>query len=289
MNEASTGGGLQLTGSLHSINNCVVAENMASRGPDVSEDRANLAGAHNLIGDGSDMHSLTDGTDGNMVGTAEAPIDPLLSNWTHFENGLWGRYPRPGSPVLDAGNNALAVDVDGVPLGEDILDHPRISDAAVDLGPVEGSATRLPQTYVVTSLSRTIDANDGDLTFFEALEAANRNEAVGNAPAGSFSDLDVIQFADGLRGTVLLDGEPVRIYGDLAIEGPGVDALTFDAQEASRVFQIGPGVDCWLSEMTVTRGKANEGAGVYSNLGTLTIRDAAIVDNHAAWAGGGGP
>ena len=57
------------------------------------------------------------------------------------------------------------------------------------------------RTYTITSLEGTI-ASDGVLTFTEAFEAANRNQPVGDAVAGSFSEQDTIQFADGLNGRI---------------------------------------------------------------------------------------
>ena len=48
--------------------------------------------------------------DGNQVGTSASPIDPLLSDWTQLDNGPWGYLLLPGSPAIDAGSNALALD-----------------------------------------------------------------------------------------------------------------------------------------------------------------------------------
>ena len=172
------------------------------------------------------------------------------------------------------------------PLDEDLYGNARIQDGTVDIGAVEGATSGNPaQIYVVTSLENVI-ADDGVLTFLEAFEAANGNQPVGDAPAGSFGEQDVIQFAEGLSGTVLVDDRELVIRGDLSIEGPGAESLTFDACDANGVFQIKPGVSANLSGMTITGGSAEDGGGIY-NYGTLTVADLTLADNAASRSGGG--
>ena len=96
-----------------------------------------LSGSSNLIADGSGQSTLLHGDNGNQVGTSSAPIDPLLSHWSQFENGAWGHYLLPGSPALDAGDNSLAVDPSGQPLTEDIRGNTRIQNGTVDIGAFE--------------------------------------------------------------------------------------------------------------------------------------------------------
>ena len=222
--------------SILTVNNSIIARNIASRGtPDVCTYTETFGGSHNLIGDGTGQTALVDGENGNLVGTSEAPLDPMLDEWSDFGNSGW-YYPLAESPALDAGENALAVDGNGQPLDEDVRGAVRVLNGTVDLGSVEGTLGSSPaQTYVVTSLADAIDATDGELTFVEALEAANSNRTVGDAPGGSWGQVDVIRFAEGLTGTFLLDGGSFEIEGDLAIEGPGAELLTFDGDGASGV------------------------------------------------------
>ena len=287
----SRGGGIYSSGSLSmaALNNTVVAGNLAPTGPDVYHDAGTLSGSHNLIGDGTGQSSLVQGEDGNQIGTSTSPIDPFLSDWSELGNGRWGHYPLPGSPALDMGENTLAVDAAGQPLVEDISDNSRIQNGRVDIGAVEGTVTAgSAQVYMVTSLDRTV-AEDGVLTFLEAFEAANRNQPVGDAPAGSFIETDVIRFAEGLSGTVLLEDGELAIYGDVNIEGRGAAVLTFDAQGASRLFLIEPGVHAALSGMTITGGSADDGGGIYNNHGTLTITNSTLSANSATgYRGSGG-
>ena len=270
------------------LNNTIVAGNVGtSYASDVYQESGHLYGSHNLIGNGSKQTSLVDSADGNMVGTSESPFDPLLSDWTQSENGLWGYYPLPGSPVLDAGDNSLALDSAGQPITEDMDGNTRIQNTIVDLGPLEGSIlANSAQVYLVTSLEESI-ATDGVLTFLEAFEAAKRNQPVGDAPAGSCIEQDVIQFADTLSGTIAVAGKEITLFGKLSIEGPGSDQLIFDAGEQNRVFHVRPNASISLSGLTVTGGSADMGGGIFNDAANLTLTRLVVSDNSASLDGGG--
>ncbi|HBO44349.1 MAG TPA: hypothetical protein DD670_10540 [Planctomycetaceae bacterium] len=282
------GGGIYTyaSSSVTTLKNTIVAQNVASTRPDICCSSGTLSGSHNLIGDGSGQSALVHGVNGNQVGTSASPIDPRLSDLSQLDSGQWGYYLLPGSPALDAGNNALALDPAGQPLTEDLFGNPRIQNSTVDLGAVEGATAGTPaRIYVVASLENTI-AEDGVLTFIEAFEAANRNQPVGDAPAGSFSQQDVIQFAEGLSGTVLVDQGELVIVADLSIEGPGAGRLVFDALGQNRVFRIQAGVAASLGGMTITGGSADGGGGIYNDYGTLSITNSTLSGNSAGYGGG---
>ena len=224
-----------------------------------------FVGSNNLIDRAAPACVFADGVEGNIVGTTENPVDPLLGNFTQFENGRCGYYLLAGSPALNAGDNTLAVDASGESVTTDVAGGPRILDSIVDIGAVEGSTAPNPaQTYVVTSLDNVIDSDDGELTFAEAFEAAGRNQPVGDAPAGSFAAPDTIRFAEGVTGTISLDGETLKPLGDLRIEGPGADRLTFDAGGLSRVFEIEPAISVTLSGASVSGGFSEGDGGGHS-------------------------
>ena len=193
-------------------------------------------------------------------------------------------------PAIDAGSNALAIDTFGQALTEDIYGNTRIINTVVDIGAVEGAVQSTPsQTYLVTSLDDTI-ADDGVLTFIEAFRAANANQPFGDAPAGSYDELDTIQFASTLTGTILVDDGQLILYGDLSIEGPEAGGITFDATGQSRVFYIQSGVSASFSGITITGGAVDyNGGGVY-NLGNLTLINSAIMGNSSSgrYGAGGG-
>jgi hypothetical protein len=128
------GGGLWVgtTRVLATLTSTLVAGNTAATaGPDVSGPFLPTS-AYNLIGDGSGASGLTDGINGNQVGTAASPIDPLLGPLQ--DNG--GPTPTmallPGSPALNAGDPAQlgAADQRGV-----------VRSGGVNVGAYQASAT----------------------------------------------------------------------------------------------------------------------------------------------------
>ena len=269
-----------------SINNSIIAQNEANSSNDIYIVFAGLSGANNLISDGYRQSAFVHGVDGNLVGTATNPLDPMLGPMTRFSNGTWGFYPLAQSPVIDAGDNALAVDSEGTLLSHDASGAARIQGETVDMGAVEGTAPFAPgQTYVVTSLSDAVDPSDGELTFIEAFQAANENQPVGDAPGGSILEEDVIRFADGLQGTVATAGAGLTVFGNLRIEGPGTELLTFDGGGSARAFDVFASGRLVLEGVTVANGAATEG-GAVRNAGDLTLIDAVLTNNEADEDGG---
>ena len=275
---ASVGGGVaQYVGTL-TLNNAIVARNTATAGPDLSS-TGTLSGANNLIGDGTGETALVNGVSGNLVGTVESPIDPMLAE----ETPLGTLSPLPGSPAIDAGDDSL------IPAGvsTDIYGAARIQGARVNIGAVE---TVLPgmagAVYVVTSLGDTV-ATDGVLTLREALAAANTNQAVGDAAAGSYSSADRIEFAAALTGTILTHGQAFEILGSVDLVGPGASQLTLDGDGSSGVLSILGVYDVSVSGLTLTGGNAAKGGGVSSSGANLRLNDLVISGNAASSSGGG--
>ena len=74
-------------------------------------------------------------------------------------------------------------------------------------------------TFLVDTLSDTVDSDDGVTSLREAVQSAN--ERVGE---------DRIVFADNLMGHLLLRRGAIEVTDTVSIEGPGADALTIDAR-----------------------------------------------------------
>jgi hypothetical protein len=126
-NAAAGGGGLFNFIGTVTLNNSIVAN--STSGGDCSNS-ATVNGSRNLIGDGS-CASVATFTGNPQLGT-------LQNNGGSTQTIL----PNSGSPVIDAGDNTLAVDADGATLTTDQrgAGFPRIGGVAVDLGAVELSA-----------------------------------------------------------------------------------------------------------------------------------------------------
>jgi hypothetical protein len=112
----------------------VVAGNTGPSAPDVSG-TVNSSSAYNLIGNGTGMSGITNGTNGNQVGTAANAINPLLAALGNYGGAMPTMAVLPGSPALAAGS--VAVD-GGVTTDQRGL--PRVVNGAIDIGAFENQA-----------------------------------------------------------------------------------------------------------------------------------------------------
>lgn len=109
--------------------NTIVAGNTADR-PDLSG--SFTSNGHNLIGDATGSSGFVDGDNGDQVGSAAEPINPMLDQLA--DNG--GPTPTHAllatSPAIDSGDNDTAPDTDQRGAG-----FPRIVQGIIDLGAFE--------------------------------------------------------------------------------------------------------------------------------------------------------
>ena len=97
----------------------------------------------------------------------------------------------------------------------------------------------VPATFTVGNL-----ADDGLGSLRAAITAANANPGA-----------DVVDFAPGLHGTVVLTSGELGITDDLRIDGPNANRLAVSGNDASRVFTIAAGVSADIDGLTVTHGR----------------------------------
>ena len=143
------GGGLFRTGTTSPVNirNNIIALNTNSSGvtPDIGGTYTSQG--NNLIGNVGT--AVFPAGPGDQIGTAGMPIDPQLAALANNGGFSQTRALLAGSTAIDAGNNALALDLDGLPLVFDQrgTGFPRISNTTVDIGAFEvqaGGATPTP-------------------------------------------------------------------------------------------------------------------------------------------------
>ncbi|MCA9099922.1 MAG: hypothetical protein KDA63_02165, partial [Planctomycetales bacterium] len=239
------------------------------------------------IGDGSGA-TVTDGG-GNLIGTAEAPIDPLLGPLADNGGPTLTHALLPGSPAVDAGNPALtpppAFDQRGAP-------YVRFVGAAIDIGAYEVPSP--PMTYIVDTL---VDESDGDysvgdLSLREAIELANANPPV-----------DSIEFDASLNGgTILLVLGQLSITDSVDITGPGADLLTIDASgndptpdvndgRGTRIFSVDDGEiehrsNVRISGLSLTGGDASDSGGAIRSVENLSLANS-VVNHNASQSSGG--
>lgn len=146
-------------------------------------------------------------------------------------------------------------------------------------------------TNYVVGTDADVVAVDGLVSLREAIQAANTNAAVNEAAAGSGgAAVDAISFNAALAGrTITLAGTELAITGHTNITGLGANRLTISGNNASRVFNVGAGIQLLITDLTVTGGNATGGGsgGGFSVAGTLLLFDCAVTGNAATNNGGG--
>jgi hypothetical protein len=129
------GGGLDVNSGSPVLHNTLIAGNFRGATGTTAGDvygPLDASGDYNLIGDGTGMTGLSDGVNGNIVGSAAAPIDPLLGPLQDNGGPTWTHALLAGSPALNAGNPAQlgVADQRGV-----------IRSGGVNIGAYQASAT----------------------------------------------------------------------------------------------------------------------------------------------------
>ena len=134
---------------------------------------------NNFIGNGDDSAGLTNGNNGDQVGSSAAPADPQLGPLQANGGFTQSHAPQTDSPVIDAGDvdtipadtadidgdgnttEAISVDQRGVPFD-------RVTGTTVDIGAVEGSVLPADITFGSTTGLVTTEAG-GTARFTVAL------------------------------------------------------------------------------------------------------------------------
>ncbi len=151
-NHGDSAGGLYIaTGGLAILDNTIVALNINGEGAigDIAGSPVSSASADNLIGVNK-TGSLTNGTSGNLVGVA----NPGLGSLAYHGGPTQTIALLPGSPAIDAGSNALAVDPGaGLPLITDQSGFARIVNGTVNIGAFEVQPEIITTTAIAVTAS----------------------------------------------------------------------------------------------------------------------------------------
>ncbi len=115
------------------------------------------------------------------------------------------------------------------------------------------------------------------------------------ATIAAASSGDTIKFAPSIFNpelndtTIDLTSGELTIDKDLTITAPTNNNLYVSGSDASRVFDITPGVTVKISNLTVTNGLAPMGGGILNDGGTLTLNSIVVQDSTALGANPGDP
>ena len=276
------GGGLDVIAGTAILDNTIVALNTIGTGSTASASdiagTAATASAYNLIGTGG-SGGLTNGTNGNQVGVANPGLGPLADNGGPTQTIAL----VTGSPAIDTGNNALAVDpTTGQPLATDQRGpgFVRIVNGTVDIGAYEF----------------TPDADDVLSVGWGTRSAALQTAADGLRllPAGRDTDLPwlgIDQLPITLSQAYSLTAADVTLssaigvnYGPVTVTGSGTNyaiALGQPIDRADRVtiIIVDPGISIFIRRLDVLPGDFNDD-------GVVNSQDLAGIRNE--WLGIGG-
>jgi hypothetical protein len=201
-NSARFSGGAFTYGDPLSLNNSIVAGNMARVGPDVYGELGSRS-SYNLIGDGTALSGIRDGTNHNRVGTAGAPVDPLLAPLGNYGGPTQTFALLPVSPALGAGGPSAAL-----------------------TAPVDDAATSLSVDYaagLAVSPGLTIQI-DSELLLITAVNATGNTFTVVRGVGGSAAAAH--DAGAGLYAATDQRGAPRLVNG-------GLDIGAFQSQPAA--------------------------------------------------------
>ncbi|MFL5327604.1 MAG: choice-of-anchor Q domain-containing protein [Gemmataceae bacterium] len=207
-----------------------------------------------------------------LTGSNNLPFGTNLKLASLTANGgpTLSHLPAPDSPLVNAGSNPAGLATDQRGSG-----FPRVLNGQTDIGAVEVVAA--PPSLVVSNIN---DSGAGSL-----------RQAIINA--NSLSGPNTITFDATFFSTprtITLAGTQMVLTdasGTTTITGPGMNLVTINGNNLSRVFQVNSGVTVAMTGMTISGGKnSGDGGGVY-NVGTLTLSNSKVSGNTATNIGGG--
>jgi hypothetical protein len=135
---------------------------IAGSDPDLSGAFTSLG--HNLLGLSGGSLGLINGVNGDLVGTAAAPINPLLGPLANNGGPTFTMALLPGSPAIDAGDDTLT--------GADQRGFPRLCGQHVDIGAYELNAASLGYAAPAVTAATCVLSNAGSGLFSALFSAA---------------------------------------------------------------------------------------------------------------------
>ena len=201
-----------------------------------------LIGDNTLSGLAAPPSGSHDGN-GNLIGTALSPIDPLLAGLDGNSGPTQTHALRPGSPAINMGDPDIDLPPDFDQRGDPFE---RIEFGQIDIGAFE-FAGPIPDNFVVDIMEDELDGNftTGDLSLREAIWASNFDPEV-----------RTITFAANLDGeTIQLTMGELTLTDAVIIDATSLTGVTIDALQDSRIFNITAAIgDFTLAGLRLTGG-----------------------------------
>jgi predicted outer membrane repeat protein len=180
------GGGIYGSGSTATLVNTIVAANSLSNGTSL-DITGSVSGNNNLIGNGAGMSGISNGSNGNQVGTASNPINPLLNPLANNGGPTQTMSEQTGSPALNMGGAVTTLSA-------------AVADAATT-------------TITVANLSRLAASALATLASGYYFTIQIDGEQMGVLGASS-SSLTVIRGINGTKAVIHSSGASVYVVAD---------------------------------------------------------------------------
>jgi sugar lactone lactonase YvrE len=257
------------------LSNALVAGNRAIAHNDISGPVTTDLGG-NLVGDGTGLAGLTDGQNGNQVGTGSEPLDARLAPLGNYGGHTATMALLVGSPALNAGFST------GTIPALDQRGFPRVGQAdigAQEAGPVilvtnanDGGAGSLRQALT--------DATAPGTRILFNLPSTNSVITLTSGELAVSADRTIFLDASSLvtaAGGVATEPDPLRAGATIVPAG-----IAVSGNNASRVFSI-PATGTVAMQRVTVRNGSNSGI---LNQGKLTLAAATLRDNSGTNGGG---
>jgi large repetitive protein len=185
---AEQGGGIFRSAGTLTLKNTIVAGNF--RGSGATRDDVSGAvdptSSFTLVGDGTNLTGVTNGTNNNQIGSGATPINAMLGVLAGNGGAAQTHLLLPGSPAINAGSNANlppdAFDLDGdsntaepLPVDQRGVGFNRVINTTVDIGAVEVN-------YAISATAGTPQSATINTAFGTALQATVKES--GNNQSG---------------------------------------------------------------------------------------------------------
>ena len=239
------------------------------------------------------MTALLSYSQGNQVGTSDAPIDALLGPLANNGGPTQTMALLPGSPAIDRGGPDAGLEES---LTTDERGFSRVNDLAYllnsvggdgrDIGAYEVDGTPAPTILTVNS---TADASPppGVLTLRQAIEAADGSIPLTSLPPGQVSAGTAYHFIINLAVTGKIDVATnlPALLGSVELDGPGASALTIQSDGSNLELEVGPGANVTISSLTLLGHLTSNGLTV--RMDAEAALNSSIVSGNSAGIGAG--